>query len=89
MRSRWKTTNDTSKNSLFSSISKGNMSDKTQRSHSCNNDITFASNGTRAYGLGLFWAWMLHETFICLAYWWRKISYDYCIYQLKLLPQQF
>ena len=70
------------------------MSDRTQNCrdlslHYCNNAIWLASSGTRACKLGLLWAWMVHEIFAWLAYYWETISYDYCIYQYKFLPQLF
>ena len=70
------------------------MSDRAQKFcdlslHSCNNSISFVFPGTWTCGLGLLWEWMVHEIFTCLACWWGTISYDYCIYQSKLLPQQF
>ena len=77
-----------------SSIRTGHMSGTTQKFcdlglHFCNNGISFASPGTQAYVFKLLWAWMVHEIFTCLSYWWGAISYDYCIYQLELLPKQF
>ena len=96
MKSWWKTTNDASKNSFSysPSISTGHMSDKKQniwdlKCLSCNNSIPFASTRTRTHGLELLWSWMVHDAFACLSYWWGRIPYDYCIYQSKLLPQQF
>ena len=70
------------------------MSDRTQNIyylslHSCNNRISFTCPGALACELGLLWAWMLYEVFACLAYWWGKISWNYCIYQWKLSPQEF
>ena len=72
MKSCWKTTNDASKNcfSLLSSISTGHTPDRTQKIldlcfHSYNNDISFASTGTQASGLGLLWSRMVHEKFAC------------------------
>ena len=35
--------------------------------HSGNNEILFASPGTRSCGLGLLWLWMVRETFTCSA----------------------
>ena len=66
------------------------MSDKTQKFcdmslHSCNNGnngISFNSLGTWAGGLGLLWAWIVHEIFGYLAYWWRTIFYDCCIFDI-------
>ena len=66
------------------------MSDKTQKFcdmslHSCNNGsngISFNSLGTWAGGLGLLWAWVVHESFGYLAYWWRTIFYDCCIFDI-------
>ena len=70
------------------------MSDRTQTFcdlslYSCNNVISFVSPGTRPCGLVLLWAWMVHEIFVCLAYWWGTISNDYLIYQSKFFPQKF
>ena len=42
-----------------------------------------------AGGLGLLWACVVHEIFACLTYWWGTASYDYCIYESKLLRQKF
>ena len=91
-----KTTNDASKIvSLFNSyINTGHMSYRTQRFcdlsfYSCNSGISFASPRTWACGLGLLWTWMVHEIFACLAYWRGTISFNYFIYQSKLLLQEF
>ena len=70
------------------------MSDRTQKFcdlslHFNKNGTSFASPVAQACGLGLPLAWMAKEIFAYLAYWWGMISYDYCIYQSKLLPQQF
>ena len=56
---------------FLSSISTGHMPDRTSKIwdlsfHSGNNDILFASTGTRACRLGLLWSWMVCETFDCL-----------------------
>ena len=58
--------------SLLSSISTGHMPDRAQKIwdlsfHYCNNDISFASTGTRACRFGLLWSWMVHESFACSA----------------------
>ena len=67
------------------------MSDRTQRLcdlslYPCNNAISFASPGTRACGLGLLWAWMVHEVFASLAY---RGGRSLMITVSNLLPQQF
>ena len=77
-----------------SSISTGHMSDRTQKFcdlnlNFCKNGISFAFPGTRTCGLKFLWVWVAYEIFSCLVYWWGTISYDYCIYWSKLLPQQF
>ena len=69
-----KTTNDASKNNFCfaSGISTSLMPDRTQKIwdlsfHSGNNYISFASTGTRAWGLGLLCLWIVRETFACSA----------------------
>ena len=92
----WKTINYASKNSFWQYSSKNTdpMSDRTQTFcnlslHLCNNGISFASPRTQACELGLLWARMVHKIFACFAYWWGMTSYDWCIYQSKLLLRQF
>ena len=69
-----KTTSVFSKNNFShsSSISTDHMSYRTQKIwdlsfHSCNNNISLLSTGTRACGLGLLCSWMVHGTFSCSA----------------------